>query len=430
MTRKAIWSIPAGVAGLILFAGALRADNTADQTPTFTRDVAPILQRKCQECHRPGQIAPMAMMTYDETRPWAKSIREQVSAKRMPPWPAAPADHPFANDRSLSENEIATLTHWVDAGAPKGEDSDMPPPAKFSEGWLMGEPDLIVGMDAPFTVAAQGNDDYRCFVLDPQLTSDRWVSGVEIQPGNRTMDHHIVLYVDKGGKTGAKNDAADPNPGYECFGGPGFQASQLAGWGPGLSAKNFPEGVGHLIPAGGKIVMQMHYHRTGKPELDQTKVGLYFAKKPVHKALRDGIALNFNLAIQPGDANSVAEAERKVLEDITVHSVAPHMHLLGKSAEMWATLPGGDRLNLVSVPRWDFNWQTEYSFVEPLKIPRGSTIHVRCVFDNSAENPFQQVKPPKLVTFGEQTTDEMCVGVYFYTKDSEELAEGSGTVGR
>ncbi len=393
----------------------------AYSAPTFTRDVAPILQTKCQECHRPGQIAPMSFLNYEAVRPYAKSIREQVTKRVMPPWPAAPGERAFANDRSLSDAQIATLVEWVDAGAPKGDDADLPPPIKFNEGWMLGDPDQIVGMDAEYHVAPEGSDEYRCFVLDPKLDADRWVNAVEIQPGNRVMDHHIVLYVDKKGTISTRMDAEDPAPGYECFGSPGFQASQLAGWGPGISAKIYPEGVGHLIPAGGKIVMQMHFHRTGKPETDKTIVGLHYAKEPIRQALRDGIALNMKLDIPPGDANYIAEAEHRVVQDVTIHSIAPHMHLLGKSAQMWVELPDGGRIDLVDVPRWDFHWQTEYIFKEPLKIPRKSVVRVRCAFDNSAENPNQPVKPPKRVTFGEQTTDEMCVGVYFYTRDSERL---------
>ncbi len=410
------------VSGTARLSPALESDSAVKTAPTFCKDVVPILQKHCQECHRPGQIAPMSLLSYEDARPWVKSIREQVAKHVMPPWPAAGGVRAYSNDRSLDDREIALLSSWVESGAPKGEEKDLPAPIKFNEGWTLGEPDKVVGMDQAYQVAGEGRDDYRCFVLDPGLTEDRWVNEVEILPGNRQIDHHIVLYVDRKGTVGSQRDAKDSKPGYECFGGPGFQASQLAGWGPGLCPKVYPKGTGYQIPAGGKIVMQVHYHRNGKPASDQTRVGLHFAKEPIHKALRDGIAINFRLNIPAGDANHVVEASHPIHEDITIYSIAPHMHLLGKSAEMWAELPDGKRVDLVAVPHWDFNWQTEYSLVEPLHLPTGSKVMIRTVFDNSAENPAQPVKPPKDVTFGEETTDEMCVGVYFYTRDREAIA--------
>jgi len=408
----------------LLCASEAWADDDAS-APTFSRDIMPVLQKHCQECHRPGQIAPMSFMSYDDVRPWAKAIREQIESRVMPPWPAAPPDSgevKFANDRSMTDDEIRLVSLWVESGAPKGEEKDLPPPAKFYEGWMLGEPEMVMGMETPYEFSGEGPDDYRCFVFDPKFEESRWVTAVEIQPGNRTTNHHIVMYVDKSGKIAPHKDAEDPAPGYECFGSPGFQATQLAGWGPGISAKQYPENTGHLIPKGGKIVMQMHYHRTGKPESDQTRFGLHFAKGPIARGLRDGLIMNLEIDIPAGEANYVDRAQSKVMYDMTIHSVAPHMHLLGKSARMWATFPDGRELTLVNVPRWDFNWQTEYIFAEPVKVPRGSTLNIECSFDNSAENPNQEVNPPRRVRFGEQTTDEMLVGVAFHTKDSENLA--------
>lgn len=409
---------------------AARAGGSAQDAdaPTFSRDVAPILQSKCQACHRPGQIAPMSLLAYDDCRPWVKSIREQVAKRAMPPWHAARGLREYQNDRSLSDAEVETIVRWAEAGAPQGDAKDLPPPAVFKEGWTLGEPDSIIQMDAPYAVAATGDDEYRCFVLDPKTTEERWATAVEILPGAREIDHHIVLYVDAKGVS-PKEDAKDPGPGYSCFGGPGFQADMLAGWGPGLSPKVYPEGTGHPIPAGAKIVMQMHYHKSGKPAEDQTRVGLHYAKAPVAKRMRDGIVLNFRLDIPPGEPAYAVDAEKKIYHDLTVYSVIPHMHLLGKSMAMWAELPDGSRVDFVAVPRWDFNWQTEYAFAKPVRLPKGSTVRLAATFDNSAENPFQPVHPPREVGFGEQTTDEMCVGVFNYTEDRENL-EPAGEAGQ
>lgn len=423
-----------GWAGIAFFGASLvpaRADDASsapsagEVAPDFARDVAPILHRECAVCHRPGRIGPMSLLTYEEARPWAKSIREAVTTRAMPPWLAAPPSPAFRNDRSLSDAEIAAVVAWVDAGAPMGDPTLAPPPPALHDEWILGEPDAVVGMDAPVEVAAEGRDDYRCFVLDPALSDDTWVTAVEVRPENHAMTHHVVLYVDKNG-TGEKRDREDPGPGYECFGGPGFMAAMLGGWGPGMDPKVYPEGTGHEVPGGAKIVMQMHYHRTGRIETDRTIVGLHYSdgKGPDGaplKAMRDGLVLEMDLRIRPGDAESIWETERRVMRPIVVHSVQPHMHLLGKSVEMWATLPDGSRVELVNVPRWDFHWQLEYAFAEPIRLPGGSRVHVRGVFDNSAENPAQPSQPPRMVRFGEETTDEMLVGVYNYVMD-----EGAG----
>lgn len=398
---------------------APRSGSSENNTPpVFTKDVAPILQKHCVECHRPGAIAPMALRTYDEVRPWAKSIREQVRGRIMPPWHADSSVREYLNDRSLSQHEIDCIVNWVDSGARRGNPKDMPPLKEFPEGWQQGEPDLVVRMDNPYVVQARETDENHCFCFDPGFEEDKWVTGIEVQPGNREVVHHLAIFIDEDRVSDAL-DQADPGVGYGCFGSPGFRAYILGGWAPGAPLKHYPEGAATLIPAGSKLVMQVHYHNEGDQTTDQTAFGLYFADEPVKMAYKDDFIAGHELHIPPGDPNYVVTESRVINQDITIHSVAPHMHLLGKRMDMWITRPDGKRIDLVSVPRYDFYWQTEYVLADPVKAPKGTTFTIQGVYDNTVDNPDQPSIPPKPVKFGESTTDEMCVGVYHYTVDGE-----------
>ena len=417
MTMSAIARTGSAVAmSLGLFAGAASA-----QDVTYTKDVAPILMDNCVTCHRPGEVAPMSLQTYEETRPWARSIAQEVALKRMPPWHAAAGVREYTNDRSLDDAAIDVIRQWVDAGAPRGDDSLQPPIPTFNDGWQLGEPDLVLQWESAYQIAAEGDDEYRCFVLDPKFEKDQWVDVVEVIPGNRATDHHIVIYIDQGGTSATGLDEAEPGEGYSCFGGAGvFPAYMVPGWGPGYEAKQTPEGVGYLLRAGAKIVVQMHYHKTGSPEEDLTRVGLRFARRPTERVLYNGYVIGF-MQIPPGDPNFVVTGRTTIQEDITIYSVLTHMHYLGKAMDIWAILPDETRVDLVTVPRFDFTWQYEYSLAEPQRLPKGSTVHMKAVFDNSPESPYQHSDPPRLVTFGEETTDEMAVGVFFHTRDAENI---------
>jgi hypothetical protein len=402
----------------------LFAATASAQDVTYAKDVAPILMDNCVTCHRPGEVAQMSFLTYQDTRPWARSIAEQVGQKRMPPWHAAAGVREYTNDRSLDGAQVDMIQRWVAAGAPRGDDALLPSVPTFDEGWQLGEPDLVLAWDEPYQIAADGDDEYRCFVLDPKFETDQWVDVVEVLPGNRTTDHHIVIYVDQGGATAVRRDEAEPGEGYSCFGGAGFAAYMVPGWGPGYEASETPEDSGYLLRAGAKIVVQMHYHKNGSPQEDLTRVGLRYAREPKQRVLYNGYVLPFpptSLRIPPGDSNHVVTGRMPVQEDITVHSLVAHMHYLGKSMDIWAVLPDGTRVDLVTVPRFDFEWQTEYLLAEPQRLPQGSMMHMEAVFDNSPESPYQHSDPPRLVTFGEQTTDEMAVAVFFHTLDGENI---------
>ncbi|MED5199798.1 MAG: hypothetical protein VYB51_08295 [Gemmatimonadota bacterium] len=413
----------AGAASLLFLAGVASA-----QDVTYAEHVAPILMENCVTCHRPGEVAPMSLLTYEDARRYARQIGVQVSERRMPPWHAAPDLRDYTNDRSLDDAEIDVIEQWVATGAKRGADALAPPIPTFNDSWQLGEPDLVLSWDSPYQVAAEGDDEYRCFVLDPKLESDQWVDVVEVIPGNRTVDHHIVIYIDQGGTIAPRRDEAEPGEGYTCFGGPGFQAYMVPGWGPGYVAAETPAGSGYLLEAGAKIVVQMHYHKNGTAQEDLTRVGLRYARQTPQRVLYNAYALGamgFGLRIPAGESNHVVTGQYPISEDITIHSLVAHMHYLGKAMDIWATLPDGTRVDLVTVPRFDFYWQTEYGLAEPQRLPAGSVVHMEATFDNSPESPYQHSNPPREVTFGEATTDEMAVAVFFHTRDAENLSGGS-----
>lgn len=413
-------SVLACAVGMVLF-----AVSTSAQDITYAEHVAPILMENCVTCHRPGEVAPMSLLTYDDARQYMGSIAFMVSEKRMPPWHAAPGVQDYTNDRSLDANEIDIIQRWVAGGALQGDKALTPPIPDFKNSWQLGEPDLVLGWDSPYQIAATGDDEYRCFVLDPKFEQDQWVDVVEVVPGNRIVDHHIVIYIDQGGSIATRRDAAEPGEGYTCFGGPGFAAYMVPGWGPGYQARVTPESSGYLLRAGSKIVVQMHYHKNGTAQEDLTRVGLRFARNNPTRILYNGYTIGLSLQIPPGDANYVVSARTPIREDITIHSVLAHMHYLGKAMDMWAVLPDGERIDLLKVPRFDFFWQTEYALAEPQHLPEGSVVHMQATFDNSPESPYQHSDPPQLVTFGEQTTDEMAVGVFFHTRDAENIGSSN-----
>jgi mono/diheme cytochrome c family protein len=391
---------------------------------TFNRDIAPIVFQNCAGCHHAGEVAPFPLVTYQDVKQHARQIQLVTGRRIMPPWKAADGFGEFHDARRLADDQIAAIRDWVEAGTPEGKRSDLPRPPKFTAGWMLGEPDTVLEPEEPYTLAAEGRDVYRCFVVPTNYSQDRYISAVEVRPGNRMVVHHMIAFIDTSGAA-RKLDAADPGPGYTTFGGVGFAPEgTIGGWAPGNLPRNLPAGVGILLPKGADVVLQVHYHKSGKIETDRTRVGLYFCKGPVDKRLRVSAAINPFLRIPPGDSAYTVRASRPVPADVTVLQVMPHMHLLGREMTVTATLPDGSLKPMVKVPDWDFNWQTTYTFREPLKLPRGSRIDLVARYDNSDQNPRNPSSPPKVVTWGEQTTNEMCIAFFFYTVDAEHLTQG------
>lgn len=394
---------------------------------TFHRDVEPVLQKRCQSCHRPGQVAPFSLLTYADAQSWAPEIAEFAAARRMPPWKAEPGFGHFRESRRLSDQEIHLLKRWAELGAPRGNESDAPPARQWPEGWMLGKPDLVLEPSESFDVAAEGDDVFRCFVLPTGLDRDVDVAAVEIRPGSPRVVHHVINFLDSSGN-GRKLDEKDAGPGYN--GGPGgvgfLPSGGLGGWAPGNMPRFLPEGIGMKLRKGADVVMQVHYHKTGKPERDRTRVGLYFARKPVERYMSMIPVTDLRIDIPPGVERHEVKSDIRVPFQAEVLSVTPHMHLLGKEMKVWATLPDQSEQNLIWIKDWDYRWQDTYYFEKPLSLPAGSTVHMRAYFDNSDSNPLNPHSPPKRVTFGESTTDEMAFAFLEYVKSGTAGPEGRG----
>lgn len=393
-------------------------DNASAQAPinapTYHGDVARILQQRCEECHRHGGVAPFALSTYDQAKSWASDIVAYTRDGTMPPWKPTAHFGEFQNVRSIPADEIDVLDAWVKGGALAGDRSLAPPPRSYPEGWQLGTPDLVLSPSEDYRLSADGRDVYRNFVIPTGLEDDRQVAAYEIIPGNRRVVHHVLMFLD--GRGASKPlDAADPGPGYDSPAGlPGFlPTGSLGGWAPGNQPHVLDANIVRILPAGVPIVMQVHYHKSGKEETDRTKIGIYFAKKPGTRAASALLVLpqNFRrgLRIPPGEAKHEVRGQSTIPVDLLAISVTPHMHLIGKSMKVWAELPGGKTLPLIEIRAWDFNWQETYNFKSPVLLPKGTVVKMAAIFDNSADNPNNPNQPPRLMTWGEQTTEEMCI---------------------
>ncbi len=403
----------------VLAAAPAAQAGSSSPGPTFAKDIAPIVWKNCTSCHRPGEVGPFPLLTYEDVSKRADFVAEISASRRMPPWKAEPNYGKFHDERRLTDAEIATLQAWAKNGAPEGDAKDLPAPPKFVEGWQLGEPDLILEMPEAFTVPADGRDVYRCFVIPIPTIGARTVAAAEFRPGNRRVVHHAILYLDANGEA-RKKDAADAGPGYASFGGPGvLPTGGLGGWAPGAMPRKLPEGTGKFLRAGSDLVLQMHYHPSGKAETDRSSVGIYFTKKPATTLVGGLAVMNHRIYIPAGENKYETTAQSEKLPvDVNVLGLGPHMHLLGRSMKVFAETPEGKTIPLVWIKDWDFNWQGSYAFVEPVRLPKGSVIKLEATYDNSPDNPHNPSSPPKPVSWGEQTTDEMCLLSVQVTTDS------------
>ena len=376
---------------------------------TYTKDIAAILWKNCAGCHRPGEVGPFSLLKYQDAAKRADFLVQITADKRMPPWKAEAGHVQYRDERRLSEEDLAKLAAWAEAGAPEGDPKDLPEAPKFAEGWQLGEPDMILKLEESFTIPADGNDIYRCFVLPMNISEDRYVEAVEFRPGNRRVVHHAIMYLDALGQ-GQKKDAADPGPGYESFGGPGIlPTGSLGGWAPGATPMRFPADMGRFVKKGSQLIMQVHYHPWGKEEQDQSQLGVYFTKTRPSQVVLGIPMIQTRLKIPAGEARHRVTTETVVPADVLAIGISPHMHLIGREMKVTATAPDGNQQVLLWIKDWDFNWQGAYGFATPIPIKKGTKLELEAFYDNSQDNPKNPNSPPKMVRWGEQTTDEMCL---------------------
>jgi hypothetical protein len=449
----------------LLMGTAAPSDNAAPPAlkPTFYKDVLPILQSNCQSCHRSGEVAPMSLMTYEETRPWAMAIKLAVLTKKMPPWYADPQYGHFSNERTLTPQEIRTLVSWVDGGEQPGDPKDGPAPAKFIDGWNIGVPDKVIEMPIAYNVPAEGTIDYQYMVIPTGFTQDMWVRAAEVRPGNRALVHHVIAFIrspeskwmrdakpgeffvpkktqdeDSGNKKAADKPSSDKDSAdksadksddkQEASNGPrrerrrGEIGDLLVGYAPGLQPLDLKDQA-KLIKAGSDIVLQLHYTANGTPGADKTRIGLIFSKQPPKYRNVTIAAANAGFKIPPNDSNYEVKSQVRLEETVTLADLMPHMHYRGKDFLYQVIYPDGRTETLLSVPKYDFNWQLGYALEKPLVLPKGTRIECTAHFDNSVNNPYNP-DPTKEVKWGDQTWEEMMIGWFSVAVDPKASVAG------
>jgi hypothetical protein len=460
MTQNAIVAAAIlSVAGVISAASGARLTAQAAVTPeapTFNKEVAPILYKNCTNCHRPGEIAPMSLLTYKDARPWAKSIGNQVARGVMPPWHADPAHGEFLNDRRLSASEKETIARWVSSGAPEGDPSDAPAPPAYSSEWLLGQPDAVFTMQEDYPVPAAGTVAYQYFEVPTNLTEDRWVQAIEVRAGNPSVVHHVIVFARApqapagppstpssdarstppprrpavfqfaegttdipAGQTGGKalpDDQRKP-AGPNDRPAPKRMGPTIGGFAPGQSVRVYQEGTAMKLPAGAVLILQMHYTASGSATTDRTRIAVKFANERPQHEVKFAALINGGLHIPAGAADYRVDADMTVGQDVTIWSLLPHTHVRGKRWSYEATYPDGRTETILAIPKYDFNWQTDYVFKQPLKLPKGTKVHAAAWYDNSANNP-SNPDPGKDVWWGDQTWEEMMFTGITYSVDA------------
>lgn len=408
-------------------------ESQASGKVVYHRDVAPILQKHCQECHRSGGVGPFALMNYRQARNWATDIRDYTQDRRMPPWKPS-GGQPFRHERRMTEAEIATLKAWVEGGTVEGNPSDAPAERPHTEGWQLGKPDLVLTLPEDFELGPTGGDHFRCFVLPTGLTEDTFVTAIEVHPGNPRVVHHAVVLLDPG-QRGRRTEEAqkdrlkrskngDRGPGYVSPMALELLPSTLLGpwamigvWTPGQVPGHLPEGTGYYVPKGSDLVLQIHYHRSGRVEKDRTSIGLYFTKKPKVQRI-EGFVVPGNLLFVPAGADRFKVTGRVYApQDMVLHSAFPHMHLIGKQIKVTMTPPGGETQTLIEIADWDFNWQETYFYRKPIEVSAGTRFDLEAIYDNSDKNLANPYSPPRAIFAGLETNNEMCAVLFEATSE-------------
>jgi len=382
------------------------------QTPakvTFNGQIAAIVYKNCAACHRPSEAAPFSLLSYQDVAKRGKLIATATGARVMPPWRAEPSSYAYLDERRLSDADIALIRAWVDQGVPEGA-GKAPEPPQFPSGWRLGQPDLVVEMPAAYHLKADGPDIYRNIALPLGLTEDKWITAIEMHPSARSAVHHVLYFADPNGNAHKKPNEGD-EPGF-----PGMRAGgatlPLGGWAVGAQPQFFPEGLALRLPQGSDLVIQYHFHPTGKPETEKSVIGLYFAKTPPSRTLLSiqlppVYSLFAGLDVPAGEKDFVIRDSYTLPADIDIAGVSAHAHYIASKMKLTATLPDGQVKTLLSINDWNFNWQDQYYFQELTTLPRGTRLDAEIHWDNSSDNPHNPSSPPVRVTWGEQSKDEM-----------------------
>ena len=418
-----------GALGIAVTSGGSEAQN--QQAPTYSKNIAAILYANCTTCHRPGGLGPMSLLTYDDAKAAAGEMRNMVGSLAMPPWHADAPRGKFLNDRRLSDADRIALLRWVEAGAPQGIASETPRAPTYSNAWSIGTPDTVLSMSTEYEVPAQGTIEYQYFEIPTNFAEERWIQAIEILPGAREVVHHVLVYAREPvpvGRPQVIRQRADrnipptpppttPPPAGSRPGGRRVLGSLIATTAPGTNAQTFPEGTALRIGPGAVLTLQMHYTAHGTAMKDRSSVGIVFAKAPPQQEIRASNFINGQLVIPAGAAEHRVDSEVSFTEPVHIWAMLPHTHLRGKKWEYKLVKPDGTSEVILSVPRYDFNWQTYYQFAQPLAIPVGARIEASAWYDNSSGNRANP-DPTKEVRWGDQTWEEMQYTGFLYTVDS------------
>jgi hypothetical protein len=397
-------AVMAGVLGSAMLASA--------QPITFYKDVLPVLQKNCQGCHRPGEAAPFSLLTYESSRPWAKAIKTAVLTKKMPPWFAGAPSTQFMNDRSLGDADVKTLSGWADDGAAAGNPKDAPKPLVWPEGWAIGKPDVVFETPTAIPVPEKGTIEYKYVIVPTGFTEDKYIQFAEARPSDRAHSHHMAIFIRPPGSKWMEGyptgEVFEPINAKE--GGKG-QKEFFVTFAPGTLPERMQPGQAKLISAGSDIVFQLHYTANGKPGSDRPKLGLIFSKEPPTVRVRTVYASLNDFEIPAGNSNFQIQATYKLDRDATMINLFPHMHVRGKSFEYQIIYPTGETETVLTVPRYNFNWQLTYDLQSPRVLPKGTVVQATASYDNSAANPMNP-DPTVTVHQGEQSWDEMLTGFF------------------
>lgn len=409
----------------VLTAVAMDGANTSSVTQaaepvTFNRHIAPLVFENCATCHRPGEVAPFSLLTYADVKKHAGQIRTVTESRFMPPWKSVEGHGRFLGERRLKPEQIELIARWVEQGELEGEPGDLPATPQFNNEWKLGKPDLVIAMETAYEIPADGPDIYRNFVFPVTVPTGKFIRAMEYRPGNRPIVHHAVFSYDNTGKARAK-DAEDPAPGFSSglnISGRVFPGS-MAAWVPGRDALPLPVGLTMPWPDGGDLVVQLHLHPSGKPESEKSTIGLYFTDEPPQRSMTDLLLIDKKIDIPPGDAAFRTRDEFTLPIEMNVFGIFPHMHLIGREIKITAFPPEGESFSLLWIKDWDFSWQSFYQCEAPVKLVAGTKLVLEGVHDNSAENPRNPSNPPRRVTWGEQTSNEMSLATLQLVPASE-----------